>query len=98
MDANGKVYLVGAGPGNLAYLTLQGRRLLAQADVLVYDALVNPEVLELLPEGCVPFDVGKRSRASASMGFPNRTPRHLRSWSTFRHGSNVTTRRFSHAR
>ncbi|MDJ0707553.1 MAG: uroporphyrinogen-III C-methyltransferase [Leptolyngbyaceae cyanobacterium MO_188.B28] len=60
MDANGKVYLVGAGPGNLAYLTVQGQRLLAQADVLVYDALINPEVLEFLPESCVRFDVGKR--------------------------------------
>ena len=60
VNVNGKVYLIGAGPGNLAYLTVQGRRLLAQADVLIYDALVNPEVLDLAPERCVQFDVGKR--------------------------------------
>lgn len=61
VDASGKVYLVGAGPGNLAYLTVRGRQLLAQAEVLIYDALVNPEVLEVIPEGCVQFDVGKRA-------------------------------------
>jgi uroporphyrinogen III methyltransferase / synthase len=48
----GKVYLVGSGPGNLAYLTVRGYQLLAQADVLVYDALV--------PETCSKLDVGKR--------------------------------------
>lgn len=56
----GKVYLVGAGPGDVTYLTLRAIQLLAQADVLVYDALVEPELLQLVPSRCVLFNVGKR--------------------------------------
>ncbi|MFM6013046.1 MAG: SAM-dependent methyltransferase, partial [Dolichospermum sp.] len=40
----GKVYLVGAGPGNVAYLTVQAYRLLQTAQVLVYDALVDSQL------------------------------------------------------
>ena len=57
---NGKVYLVGAGPGNLAYLTIRGQEVLARAEVLIYDALINPELLDLIPQGCEQFEVGKR--------------------------------------
>lgn len=56
----GKVYLVGAGPGNVAYLTLLAAELLTQAEVLVYDALVDSQLLELAPKNCQLIDVGKR--------------------------------------
>lgn len=56
----GKVYLVGAGLGNLAYLTQRAHQLLTQAEVLVYDALVDKQLLQLVPSNCVCFDVGKR--------------------------------------
>jgi len=56
----GKVYLVGSGPGSIDYLTVRGYQLLTQADVLVYDALIDPALLQLLPEHCSRLDVGKR--------------------------------------
>jgi len=57
----GKVYLVGAGLGTVAYLTVQAQQLLTQAEVLVYDALVeDSELLQLIPQNCLKFDVGKR--------------------------------------
>lgn len=56
----GKVYLVGAGPGPVDYLTVRGYRLLQTAEVLVHDALVDEAVLDLLPAGCDRMDVGKR--------------------------------------
>src|SRR5947207_14634676 len=40
-----RCFLVGAGPGNLGLVTLRGKELLEQADVIIYDALVNPEML-----------------------------------------------------
>jgi len=56
----GKVYLVGAGPGDVAYLTVKAYNLLAVAQVLVYDALVDAELLQLVPANCLNLDVGKR--------------------------------------
>lgn len=56
----GKVDIVGAGPGGLAYLTLAGKRLILQAEVLIYDALIHPEILTLAPEKCLCLPMGKR--------------------------------------
>jgi uroporphyrin-III C-methyltransferase len=56
----GKVYLVGAGPGATDLITLRGARLLAQAEVVLYDALVMAEMLALCPQA-EKISVGKRS-------------------------------------
>ena len=57
---NGKVYLVGAGPGDIEYLTVKAYKLLANAAVLIYDALVNEQLLELVTDDCLKVFVGKR--------------------------------------
>ena len=56
---SGKVTLVGAGPGDPGLLTVKGRNALKQAEVVVYDRLVSPAVLELIPETARRIDVGK---------------------------------------
>jgi uroporphyrinogen III methyltransferase / synthase len=69
----GKVYLVGAGPGRVEYLTLRGQQLLQQADVIIYDALVDSQLLSLSGQGCLYLDVGKRGgRPSVSQPEINR--------------------------
>ena len=60
MTQSGKVYLVGAGVGNEAYLTVGGKQLLELAEVLIYDALVDPTLVELASEDCLKICVGKR--------------------------------------
>lgn len=55
-----KVYLVGAGPGDIELLTLKGMKLLNQADVVLYDALVNPEIFQFCKEDVLKVNVGKR--------------------------------------
>jgi len=60
MSVLGKVYLVGAGPGAADLITVRGARLLAQAEVVLYDALVTPEMLELCSQAEL-VSVGKRS-------------------------------------
>src|SRR5690349_12352602 len=64
MKPKGAVYLVGAGPGAMGLLTLRGAELLARAQVVVYDALVNPELLELAPKSSEIIFGGKRARQS----------------------------------
>ena len=55
----GHVVLVGAGPGNAGLMTLQGLRALQEADLIVHDRLVSPQVLELARRDAARFDVGK---------------------------------------
>jgi len=57
----GKVYLVGAGPGDEALLTIKARQILKRADVIVYDRLIARQVLRGLPKRIVRIYVGKRS-------------------------------------
>jgi uroporphyrin-III C-methyltransferase len=56
----GTVYLVGAGPGDPGLLTLRGAELLARAEAVVHDALVNPEVLDRASPLAQRYDVGRR--------------------------------------
>ncbi|MGD1808356.1 uroporphyrinogen-III C-methyltransferase [Dapis sp. BLCC M126] len=56
----GKVYIVGAGPGNKEYLTIKAHSLITEAEVLIYDALVSDSILQLAPENCLKIEMGKR--------------------------------------
>jgi uroporphyrinogen III methyltransferase/synthase len=60
----GRVYIVGAGPGDPSLITRRGAELLARADVVAYDRLSNPELLKLAPQAEL-VDVGKRPGQSA---------------------------------
>ncbi|MGV3772545.1 MAG: uroporphyrinogen-III C-methyltransferase [Verrucomicrobiales bacterium] len=62
MKSKGIVYLVGAGPGDPGLLTLRGAELLKRADVVVYDALVNAELLRLAPATAEIIYGGKRAK------------------------------------
>lgn len=59
---NGKVYLVGAGPGDPGLITVKGYSCLEKADVVVYDRLVNPKLLKYIKEECKLIYVGKSAK------------------------------------
>lgn len=63
----GIVYLIGAGPGDPALITVRGRELLGRAGAVVYDSLVSPELLDFAP-GARKFFVGKRAGEKSSRG------------------------------
>ena len=63
----GKVFLVGAGPGDPELLTLKGLRCLGQADVVVYDRLIDSRLLDLAPTSAEEIPVGKKG---GHYGFP----------------------------
>lgn len=58
----GKVHIVGAGPGSALFLTAAGQVLLSTADVILYDALIDSDLLRLAPKTCLQLQVGKRGQ------------------------------------
>jgi uroporphyrin-III C-methyltransferase len=63
--AKGKVYLVGAGPGNPKFLTVRALELFNEVSVVVHDRLVSRDILELIPESVRRIDVGKSPHSSS---------------------------------
>jgi uroporphyrinogen III methyltransferase/synthase len=61
----GKVWLIGAGPGDPGLLTLRGREALAKADVVIYDALISPQLLDWTKPTVPRIYVGKRGHQHA---------------------------------
>lgn len=60
----GRVYLVGAGPGDPGLLTLRGRQCIEEADVVIHDDLVDPRLLRFVQSGAEVFAMGKRGDSS----------------------------------
>jgi uroporphyrin-III C-methyltransferase len=61
LKTSGKVFLVGAGPGDPELLTLKAAKVLRAAEVVLHDELVSPEILRLIPPTADLVNVGKRS-------------------------------------
>jgi len=57
--ARGKVYLVGAGPGDPELLTIKAAKIIKQGDVIIYDALMNPMILDHASENAEKIFIGK---------------------------------------
>ena len=60
MYRSSKVFLVGSGPGSVDLLTIKAYQLIQSADVIVYDRLVSPEIMQLAPLNCIRHYVGKK--------------------------------------
>jgi uroporphyrinogen III methyltransferase/synthase len=60
------VYIVGAGPGDPGLVTLRAKHLISRAQVIIYDKLVNPAVLNWAPADCEIIYMGKREKGSSS--------------------------------
>ena len=58
-NSPGKVYLVGAGPGDPGLITLKGLRCLEQAQVVIYDRLMDPSLIDSAPPSAERIFVGK---------------------------------------
>ena len=71
----GRVFLVGAGPGDPGLITVRGAELLGRAEVVLYDELVSRELLSLVPDGALLINVGKRGHAH-----PTRTQAEINVW------------------
>src|ERR1043166_5479000 len=65
VKSKGTVYLVGAGPGDAGLLTLRGAELLRRADVVIYDMLVNTDLLRFAPPTAELISRGSRGTAEA---------------------------------
>lgn len=63
--AKGAVFLVGAGPGDPELITIKALRRIRKADVILYDSLANPALLDEAPPHCERIDVGKRPGAQS---------------------------------
>ncbi|MDP2719050.1 MAG: uroporphyrinogen-III C-methyltransferase, partial [Dehalococcoidia bacterium] len=63
MNKKGKVYFVGAGPGDPGLITVKGRECLLKGEVIIYDRLLDPRMLEVFPPGVEAIYAGKRSGA-----------------------------------
>jgi uroporphyrinogen III methyltransferase/synthase len=61
MNKPGKVYLIGAGPGDPGLITVKGQDILRRAEVIIYDYLANPVLLDLAPKEAERIYVGKRA-------------------------------------
>lgn len=57
----GKVFIVGAGPGDPELITVKALRMMKEAEAVVYDRLVSREIVDMIPAGVMRIDVGKRA-------------------------------------
>ncbi len=60
VQMKGKVYLIGAGPGNAGLLTVEALRIIKNVNIVLYDALVSKSILKLIPKNVKKISVGKK--------------------------------------